>query len=312
MQNIKKDNTFTLLMTIRDRIKAINQNIYEDPIPTSDFIFRKHLMDLVYNEDTAQYYLKLLSESNFIFIIHIVEADPILKIPGIYGYVVAEKDIIEHLLAVYKKKLESVYEIEKRKAAGADTIIRELIPKVKEFNNTPLGKFLNICIMLDQFLRIYQEKPDHYNDEYRIYILKKYLPEEEVQNTVNEEVIEIKETKKEKKFQRAVDTEEYKELSKMNLSGNWGKAIEKFGVQFLIRVHLRNNEYDILKKLLLQKKIAKEEDLLFLRDTLRKMEERSLFEKELKKYQNEIKELKRIAQIKLNQFYLIRKKYEGK
>lgn len=312
MQNAKKDTTFSILMTIRDRIKALNQNIYEDPIPTSDFIFRKHLMDLVYNEDTAQYYLKLLNETNFIFIIHIVEADPVLKIPGIYGYVVAEKDIMEHLLAVYKKKLESVYEIEKRKAAGADTIIRELIPKVKEFNNTPLGKLLNICIMLDQFLRVYQERSENYNDDYRIYNLKKYLPEEDVKDNVEEDSKEIKPVKQEKKIQRAVDSEEYKELSKMNLSGNWGKAIEKFGVQFLIRVHLRNNEYDILKKLLLQKKIAKEEDLLFLRDTLRKMDERSLFEKELKKYQNEIKELKRIVQIKLNQFYLIKKKYEGK
>ncbi|GIX43157.1 MAG: hypothetical protein KatS3mg129_2890 [Leptospiraceae bacterium] len=97
----------------------------------------------------------------------------------------------------------------------------------------------------------------------------------------------------------------------MNLSGNWGKAVEKFGVQFLIRVHLRKFEFDILKKLLLQKRIAKEEDLIFLRDSLRKMEERSLFDKELKKYLNDIKELKRIAQIKINQFHLIRKKYEG-
>ncbi|GIX43158.1 MAG: hypothetical protein KatS3mg129_2891 [Leptospiraceae bacterium] len=175
----EKESLLDTLLKIRDRIKDINLKIYEDPIPTSDIIFRKHLNDLVYSEDMALYYIKLLNESNFLFIIHIVEPDTILKIPGIYGYVVAELEIIEKLLSVYNKKLEKVYEIEKRKLAGAETIIRELMPKVKELNNTNLGKVLNICLMLDQFTRIIREKPDHFKDDYRIGKLKQLIPEEE-------------------------------------------------------------------------------------------------------------------------------------
>jgi hypothetical protein len=299
-----------ILLKIRDRIKDVNLKIYEEAIPTSDILFRKYLYDLVYSEDIASYYIKLLYESNFIFIIHIVEPDTILKIPGIYGYVVAELEIIEKLLSIYNKKLEKVYEVEKRKLAGAETIIRELMPKVKELNNTTLGKILNICIMLDQFTRVIREKPEHFKDDYRISKLKQLIPEEEREFDYQEEQQEeVKEQIKE--FRRAVDTEEYKELSQMNLSGNWGKVVDKFGVEFLIRVHLRKLEFDILKKLILQKRIAREEDLIFLRESLRKMEERSLFDQELKKHINEIKELKRIAQIKINQFHLIRKKYEG-
>jgi hypothetical protein len=305
---MEKENLLDTLLRIRDRIKEINNNIYEEAIPTSDIIFRKYLNDLVYSEDMARYYLKLLAESNFIFMIQIVKPDTILRIPGIDGYVVAELDIIEKLLAVYNQRLVTIYEAEKRKLAGVETIIRELMPKVKELNNTPLGKVLNICIMLEQFTRIIHERPDHFQDAYRISKLKQFIPEEDEFKEPEEEHEKIQQVQERR---RAVDTEEYQQLSKMNLTGNWAKAVEQFGVQFLIRVHLRKYEFDVLKKLLLQKRIAREEDLIFLRDSLRKMEERSLFNPELKKYLNEIKELKRIVQIKINQFYLIRKKYEG-
>ena len=305
---MEKENLLDTLLRIRDRIKEINNNIYDEAIPTSDIIFRKYLNDLVYSEDMASYYLKLLAESNFIFMIQIVKPDTILRIPGIDGYVVAELDIIEKLLAVYNQRLITIYEAEKRKLAGVETIIRELMPKVKELNNTPLGTVLNICIMLEQFTRIIHERPDHFQDAYRISKLKQFIPEEDEFKEPEEEHEKIQQVQERR---RAVDTEEYQQLSKMNLTGNWAKAVEQFGVQFLIRVHLRKYEFDVLKKLLLQKRIAREEDLIFLRDSLRKMEERSLFNPELKKYLNEIKELKRIVQIKINQFYLIRKKYEG-
>jgi hypothetical protein len=305
---MEKENLLNTLLRIRDRIKEINNNVYEEAIPTSDIMFRKYLNDLVYSEDMARYYLKLLAESNFIFVVQIVKSDTVLRIPGIDGYVVAELDIIEKLLAVYNQRLVTIYEAEKRKLAGVETIIRELMPKVKELNNTPLGKVLNICIMLEQFTRIIHERPDHFQDAYRISKLKQFIPEEDEFKEPEEEHEKIQQVEERR---RAVDTEEYQQLSKMNLTGNWAKAVEQFGVQFLIRVHLRKYEFDVLKKLLLQKRIAREEDLIFLRDSLRKMEERSLFNPELKKYLNEIKELKRIVQIKINQFYLIRKKYEG-
>lgn len=307
-----KENLIDLLLKIKDRIRDVNIKIYEDSIPTSDIVYRQVLYDIVPSSDLTNYYLKLLAEANYIFIINIVKPDINLKIPGIDGYVVSEKPILESLLGEYKKRLEHIYEVEKRKSSGADTIIRELIPHIKDYNNSSIGKVLNICIMLDQFLRLIEENPQKYSEETKLYLLKQLLPEEKITYTKsdfesieNEQNIQIQEKK------RAVDTEEYKELSKMNLAGNWGKAVKQFGVQFLIRVHLRKNEFGILKKLLLQKKIAKEEDLLFLRDSLRKIEENYLLNKELKTFINEIKELKRIVQLKLNQFYLLKKKYEG-
>ncbi|MFN3604073.1 MAG: hypothetical protein ACK4UJ_05120 [Leptonema sp. (in: bacteria)] len=306
-----KENLNELLLKIKDRIREVNLKIYEDPIPTSDIIYKNTLYDLVSSPDLANYYLKILIESNFIFVINLVKPDPILKISGIDGYVVTEKSVLESLLVEYKKRLEHIYELEKRKRKGAEVILRELMPKIKEYNNTTLGKVLNITIMLEQLIRVIEEEPEKYTEEAKTYLLRQLLPEErniqidyEIENEKNESTI-VREKK------RAIDTKEYKELSKMNLAGNWGKAVNKFGVQFLIRVHLRKHEYDIIKKLLFQKRIAKEEDLLFLRDSLRKMEENYYLDKEIRKYFNEIKELKRIVQLKLNQFYLIKKKYES-
>ncbi len=307
-----KENIIEILLKITERIKERNLKIYEDPIPTSDLLYKEIVYDLVSSPDLANYYIKLLNEANYLFTIHLVKPDPALRIPGIDGYVVSEKPILESLLGEYKKKLEHIYEIEKRKKTGAEVIIRELMPKVKEYNNTSIGKILNICIMIDQFLRVIEEKPDNFTEEKKMYLLRLLLPEEtqtqhtQIENESNSIVIpEIKEKK------RAVDTEEYKELSKMNLQGNWGKAVEKFGVEFLIRIHLRKHEYEILKKLILQKRIAKEQDLYFLKDCLRKMEENYYLDKEIRKHINEIKELKRLVQLKINQFYLLKKKYES-
>lgn len=306
-----QENIIELLLKIKDRIKERNLKIHEDSIPTSDILYKEIVYDLVSSPDLANYYIKLLSEANCLFTIQLVRPDPSLRIPGIDGYVVTEKPILEALLEKYKKRLEHIYEIEKRKKTGAEVIIRELMPKVKEYNNTPIGKLLNICIMIDQFLRLIEEKPQNYTEEKKQYLLRQLLPEETQSNDnliIQEEFENTKTTTKEKR--RAVDTEEYKELSKMNLYGNWGKAVEKFGVEFLIRVHLRKHEYEILKKLLLQKRIAKEEDLYFLRDCLRKIEENYYLDKEIRKHIDEIRELKRLVQLKINKFYLLRKKYE--
>ncbi len=307
-------NIYEALQKVKDRIYDINKKIYENPIPTSDIIYKKILYDIVSSEDTCFYYLRLLKESNHIFVIHIVEPDEVLKIPGLYGYVVTDKPLIESLFIEYKKKLEQIYELEKRKKAGADTIIRELFPHIKSYNNTSIGRFLNITIMLDQFIRIIIEKPYEFTEEYKANQLKKILQVSESSHIesfyVEETTFEENKNSVESKVKRrAVDTEEYQELSRMNLSGNWGQAVKKYGAQFLIKVHLRKLELDVVKKLLLNKHIAREEDLYFLRDSLRKMEERSIYDKQLAERLNEIKELQRITQLKINQFFLIRKKY---
>lgn len=265
------------------------------------------------------YHLRLLQEAHFIFVICIVEPDLRLNIPGIYGYAVAKNEILQPLLAEYHRRLEQIYEVQFSKRKAFSTIIRELMPEVKQYNNTPIGQVLNIAIMLEQFIRLIAEKPDEYEDYWKQMKLRQLLPDlESTESTTIDDLTDSEGTQADaaaeksakKVVRRAVDTPEYQELSRMNLSGSWGRAVEKYGVNFLIRVHLRKMELDLLKRLILRRNITREEDLRFLRDSLRVMEERFSMDRSMSHMLEPVRELKRLAQIRLNQFAILRKKIE--
>lgn len=314
-------NTLETLLEILKRLEELNQKLQEIPIPTSEDIYRRHMSDLHDSEESLMYQLRLLQEAHFIFMIHIVEPDDRLMIPGIYGYVVAKNEILHPLVAEYHRRLEQVYEAQLFKRKAASTIIRELMPEVKQYNNTPLGQILNISIMLEQYVRLIAEKPEEYEDYWKQVKLRQLLPDLEGVESVDMPGFgdltsdsdfgdEDSKGPAEKVVRRAVDTPEYQELARMDLSGSWGKAVEKYGVVFLMRVHLRKMEFDTLKRLMLRRRITREEDLRYLRDSLRVMEERFSLDRSMAHMIDPVRELKRIAQIRLNQFTILRKKLE--
>lgn len=312
-------NTYETLLEVVKRLEELNRKLQEHPVPTSEDIFRRHMSDLYYNEESLMYHLRLLQEAHFIFVICIVEPDLRLNIPGIYGYAVAKNEILQPLLAEYHRRLEQIYEVQFSKRKAFSTIIRELMPEVKQYNNTPIGQVLNIAIMLEQFIRLIAEKPDEYEDYWKQMKLRQLLPDlESTESTTIDDLTDSEGTQADaaaeksakKVVRRAVDTPEYQELARMNLSGSWGRAVEKYGVNFLIRVHLRKMELDLLKRLILRRNITREEDLRFLRDSLRVMEERFSMDRSMSHMLEPVRELKRLAQIRLNQFAILRKKIE--
>ena len=94
----------------------------------------------------------------------------------------------------------------------------------------------------------------------------------------------------------------------MNLSGGWGVAVERYGVQFLIRIHLRKYEFDTLRSLIRGGRIAREEDLRFLRDSLRKMQGRLDADPTLKLFLKAMAEVRRLAQVRLNRIYEVKRR----
>lgn len=107
---------------------------------------------------------------------------------------------------------------------------------------------------------------------------------------------------------RATDNAEFMKIQEMNRSGNWGKAVDKFGVQFLLRIHFRKYEFDKVRHLLKTRKIAREEDVRFIRDTLRLMEGRTHIDPQLNYHLAKMADLRRMAQLRLNQIQLLKKK----
>lgn len=314
-------NSDETLQEILRRLESLNKEIHESPIPTSDDFRKRYLSDLVNSDDELSFYLKQLEDSHYIFVITIVEPIPSAAVPGTFGYVIAHSEIIQPLLTEYYTRLEHVYQAQIKKTKGAQTIVRELLPEIKQLASTPLGKTLNIAIMLDQFLRLMAEKPDEYTDYWKQVMLKRQstsIADEssiELQSIAGFEIedtnIDTQTPQPAKVIRRAIDTPEYQELSKMDLSGSWGKAVEKYGVTFLIRVHLRKMELDILRRLIQRKQIARQEDLKYLRDSLRVMVERFQLERQPESKIAAVRELNRVVQIQLNQFTLLQKQIEN-
>ena len=54
------------------------------------------------------------------------------------------------------------------------------------------------------------------------------------------------------------------------------QAVEKFGVEFLLRIHFRKNEFNKIKYLVNTRRVARESDLIFIRDTVRTLQNRAL------------------------------------
>ncbi len=108
------------------------------------------------------------------------------------------------------------------------------------------------------------------------------------------------------KGQRAVESPQYLEMEQMNTKGSWGQIYDKYGAEFLIRIHFRKHEFAEVRSLIRTKRIAREKDLRFIRDTLRDIEKRIPDSPDLQPWKNDITELRRFAQLKLNQILLAR------
>lgn len=107
---------------------------------------------------------------------------------------------------------------------------------------------------------------------------------------------------------RAVDLAELDEIQAMDLSGGWGQAVKKYGVQFLVRVHLRKYEFDTLRSLIRGGRMSHENDLRYVRDAIRKMQGRLDEDPALRRFPKEMAELRRLAQVRLNRIYEVKRR----
>jgi hypothetical protein len=107
---------------------------------------------------------------------------------------------------------------------------------------------------------------------------------------------------------RATDTPSGAEAEQMDLSGDWGRAVNKFGVEFLLRIHFRKNEFNKIKYLVNTRRVAREADLLFVRDTVRTLQARALDQQdpELRRHLTALQNLLASVHVKLQMIALER------
>ncbi len=83
-------------------------------------------------------------------------------------------------------------------------------------------------------------------------------------------------------------------------NSKWSKAVNQFSIRFLIRIHFRKYEFDVVKKLVQTSKISMLDDLVYIRDLLKDLERQLDKDTILKYHLDKIVELRRITQAKIN------------
>ncbi|ABZ94846.1 hypothetical protein EHQ92_14435 [Leptospira biflexa] len=267
-----------------------------DKIPTSDTHLRIWSSQLARSEEDIRKLLTALRDAHFIFLVSIVSPDPNLFVYGEDAYVFAEPFILNELKKHSEETLEKLYEASNYKRKSAFQITRELFPKIKEFNNTPLGRAINLSVMLEEFQRMLTAQSYEYTDQWRRNKLQEIFKDEVL---LAEELANSTNLRENDPTKRAVD--QLKEQTpKEKIDSNWVRAKENFSTEFLLRVHFRKYEFDIVKRLIQTGKLKEEKDIKYVRDTIQLMESRMEQDNLLKRYANEMIELRRYAQAKLN------------
>ncbi|EMN49511.1 hypothetical protein LEP1GSC088_1955 [Leptospira interrogans str. L1207] len=287
-------------LQIASEIRKVN--LREDQrIPTSD-TFIKELMSLFSREpDELRNILETLRTAKIIFIIKIVLPDDKtskMNDPGVDAYAYADLKILNDLKYYSEKKLERLYEATYYKKKSPSTITRELFPKIRELNNTPMGRMVNIAVMLEEYIRIMNNNPNEFQEEFRTQAIEDLLLSTGDTSKTPDRQTPLSNFFGPNLSQRATDRIEIP--TNINPNSPWGRMVSKFSIDFLLRVHLRKCEFETIRKLITSGKVTSEENLRLIRDSLLKMEKNVNVDKVLASYLDEMTELRRLTQRKLN------------
>lgn len=300
------DNALKVALEIANIIREENLR-GKERIPTSETLIRKLMQNYSTDADSIFQLLNKLQEAHYIFIFQVVQADPSLFVQAIDAYVYADQSVINELKFYCENKLAQTYESTFYKKKSAINIVRELISKLKEYNNTPLGRALNEYRMVEEFGRIMASSPFDYTDSWRKEKLIKLLKEGydfrdfeiEIASPTKEETPTVNTSFKNENFS----------FQKQPVQGSkWQKAVAQFSVKFLLRIHFRKYEFDVVRKLIMTGKITELEDFIFIRDSIKKIETQVDKDPILKYHVDKLRDLRRLAQAKIN---IIRKNQNG-
>lgn len=256
-------------------------------IPTSDTVIKKFASQFDKTPEEILKYMEQLKETHFIFSFAVVVEDPALFVQPVYAYVFSDQNIVTDLKHISEMKLASMYENMFYKKKSGVQAAKDLMQRIKDFNNTDIGRVIYEVNYLNEYLRIIQTNAFEYTDSWKKEkLLKLYRSEADASNSQNSALDLIGKS----------DLNSKKEL----VNSKWGRAVHQFSVQFLIRIHFRKYEFDIVRKLLMTGKVTELEDFVYIRDTVKELEKMNNGDPILKYHSDKLLELRRIAQAKIN------------
>jgi hypothetical protein len=142
--------------------------------------------------------------------------------------------------------------------------------------------------MIDEYIRLIATNAFEYTDSWRKEKLYKQFREDEPNYDIDSD----------DENQSTQTTQERRYMDPGN--SKWSKAVNQFSIRFLIRIHFRKYEFDVVKKLVQTSKISMLDDLLYIRNFLKELETQLDRDTILKYHLDKIIDLRRITQAKIN------------
>ncbi|TFH43548.1 MAG: hypothetical protein E4G96_00880 [Chrysiogenales bacterium] len=250
---------------------------------------------------------KILADSHLIFIIPVVEADRKERIRRVEGYVVAEGNIIKSMVEFFGDELIRAYSTEFSMKYSVERITKEFFPRLKEYNNTELGKIANILINLMGCQMTLGRNIMQYGQKWQ----EKQLGEEIEASAPLESFIDSgngglgREKGSPSKpaapdsSRRATDAVRIEEFNKYSSGNTIEKTIAVYGIEFYSRVFFREYRFTLLKKLIEEDRITKNEDLRVVKKILQKTRSNSDQDFKLQAFAHDINSLEKSINEKL-------------
>jgi hypothetical protein len=223
----------------------------------------------------------------------LVQTDHILRIEvdrtpskqPVYALVVLDVDVLREAKSFAFSELEILYEYEQHTKKTAEAILVDFAQRDLTQTSVPFRRFFRLAKALSDRAEQMAANPGFASPQLRSARLEEALKERSGSGTPA----------------RAADSPEAATLRNVNLRGEWGRVVRMYGVQFIVRVHLRKHEFGLVTQLIREKRIAQEQDLRYIRDLVRTMESRATLDPVLKSHLPSIAELRKAAQVSMIQ-----------
>jgi len=262
--------------------------------------------------DLVKRIIQILINAHKIFSIEIIAEDKSRDIARVEGYVVSDLVVIRKLKSFYQSELIIQYENEFHKRLMVHQIIKEIFPMLRSLNNTDIGKVANLAIMLEELERYMEKHYEEFTEEwkakrlaYEISISNIDLQLERKQSQKGKDDSPQSGSIKDRRKKRVVDAPQYKEFIDKSKSYPLERIFQIYGIEFFLRVQLRNYKFDYLKELVQGRKIKRRSDLLLLKNMLNAVIHNRDKDQELIKYEDAIYSLMQTV----NHYLFVEKEY---
>ncbi|HRV15599.1 MAG TPA: hypothetical protein P5130_10000 [Spirochaetota bacterium] len=250
-------------------------------------------MELIHN------IIQILINSHKIFSIEIIAEDKVRDIAHVEGYVVCDLVILRKLKSFYQSELIIQYENEFHKRLMVHQVVKEIFPMLHSLNNTDIGKVANLAIMLEELERFMEKHYEEFTEEWKAkrlaYEISLSNIDTQLERKVEKQKVVSKPSSpvvlKDRRKKRVVDAPQYNEFIDKSKSYPLERIFQIYGIDFFLRVQLRNYKFDYLKELVGTKKIKRKSDLLLLKNMLNAVLHNRNSDHNLAQYEDAIYEL---------------------